>query len=49
MLSEKEGLLRKGTVILADSVDIPGVPRYLEYVQKGGRWAEGGVELETKS
>jgi hypothetical protein len=30
-------------------VDIPGAPKYLEYVQKGGRGAEGGIKLETKS
>jgi catechol O-methyltransferase len=49
MVCEDEGLLKKGAVVLADNVDMPGAPKYLEYVQKGGRGAEGGVKLETKS
>jgi catechol O-methyltransferase len=49
MVCEDEGLLGKGAVVLADNVDIPGAPKYLEYVQRGGRGAEGGVKLETKS
>lgn len=49
MVCEDEGLLQKGAVVLADNVDMPGAPKYLEYVQKGGRGAEGGIKLETKS
>lgn len=49
LVCEDEGLLKKGAVVLADNVDKPGAPKYLEYVQKGGRGAEGGVKLETKS
>ena len=32
-LLESHGLLRKGTVILADNIIYPGAPEYLEYVQ----------------
>ncbi|XP_043936693.1 catechol O-methyltransferase A-like isoform X1 [Protopterus annectens] len=32
-LMEKCGLLRKGTVLLADNVTCPGCPEYLEYVR----------------
>lgn len=49
LVCEDEGLLKKGAVVLADNVDKPGAPKYLEYVQKGGRGAEGGFKLETKS
>lgn len=49
MVCENEGLLQKGAVVLADNVDMPGAPKYLEYVQKGGRGAEGGIKLETMS
>ncbi|KAF2428359.1 S-adenosyl-L-methionine-dependent methyltransferase [Tothia fuscella] len=44
---EDLGLLREGSVILADNCDIPGAPDYLEYVRKGGRGGEGGFRLET--
>lgn len=49
MVCEDEGLLNKGAVVLADNVDMPGAPKYLAYVQKGGRGSEGGIKLETKS
>jgi catechol O-methyltransferase len=49
MVCEDEGLMKNGAVVLADNVDMPGAPKYLEYVQRGGRGAEGGVKLETKS
>ncbi|EKG16872.1 O-methyltransferase family 3 [Macrophomina phaseolina MS6] len=32
---EELGLLRKGSIVLADNVKFPGVPEYLEYVKKG--------------
>ena len=31
-LLETHGLLRKGTVIVADNIIYPGVPEYLQYV-----------------
>ncbi|XP_022086441.1 catechol O-methyltransferase-like [Acanthaster planci] len=37
-LLESHGLLRKGTVILADNVVYPGVPDYLEYVQSSEKY-----------
>jgi catechol O-methyltransferase len=33
LLLEKCGLLRKGTVLLADNVIVPGTPEFLEYVR----------------
>lgn len=32
------GLLRKGSVLLADNVICPGTPEYLEYVRKSPRY-----------
>ncbi|CAH2295593.1 catechol O-methyltransferase [Pelobates cultripes] len=37
-LLEKCNLLRKGSVILADNVIIPGAPDFLEYVRNCGRY-----------
>ncbi|XP_038055895.1 catechol O-methyltransferase B-like, partial [Patiria miniata] len=37
-LLESHGLLRKGTVILADNMIIPGAPDYLEYVQSSDKY-----------
>lgn len=52
-LCEELGLLRKGTVIVADNTDMPGAPEYLKYIEAGG---EGGfryrcetVQVEAKS
>lgn len=30
---QEQGLLRKGTVLLADNVIVPGAPDFLEYVR----------------
>ncbi|KAM4707903.1 catechol O-methyltransferase-like isoform 1-T6 [Discoglossus pictus] len=37
-LLEKCSLLRKGSVILADNVIVPGTPDFLEYVRTSGRY-----------
>ncbi|XP_038056180.1 catechol O-methyltransferase-like [Patiria miniata] len=37
-LLESHGLLRKGTVILADNMIYPGAPDYLEYVQNSEKY-----------
>ncbi|XP_038055897.1 catechol O-methyltransferase-like [Patiria miniata] len=37
-LLESQGLLRKGTVVMADNLKVPGIPDYLEYVQNSGRY-----------
>ncbi|KAG9462540.1 hypothetical protein GDO78_013905, partial [Eleutherodactylus coqui] len=37
-LLEKCNLLRKGSVILADNVIIPGAPDFLQYVRSCGRY-----------
>ncbi|KAG8597327.1 hypothetical protein GDO81_002250 [Engystomops pustulosus] len=37
-LLEKCNLLRKGTVVLADNVIVPGAPDFLEYVRTCGRY-----------
>ncbi|KAL4646286.1 Catechol O-methyltransferase-like [Arapaima gigas] len=37
-LLEECGLLRKGTVLLADNVICPGTPKYLEYVRNSPRY-----------
>lgn len=38
MLLEEYGLLRKGTVLLADNVVLPGAPEFLEHVRTSGRY-----------
>lgn len=45
-LCEELGLLREGSLILADNTDVPGTPEYLEHVRKGG---EGKVVYVTES
>ncbi|XP_068598924.1 catechol O-methyltransferase B [Brachionichthys hirsutus] len=37
-LLEESGLLRKGTVLLADNVICPGTPQYLEYIRSSRRY-----------
>ncbi|XP_022086442.1 catechol O-methyltransferase-like [Acanthaster planci] len=37
-LLESHGLLRKGTVIVADNIIFPGAPDYLEYVQSSEKY-----------
>lgn len=48
-LCEERGLLRKGSVVLADNILFPGAPEYLAYVKKGkaAKSAEG-FRYETK-
>ena len=38
-LLESHGLLRKGTVILADNIITPGAPEYFEYVKGSEKYA----------
>ncbi|BCS18237.1 O-methyltransferase [Aspergillus puulaauensis] len=44
---EELGVLRMGSLVVADNTDKPGAPTYLEYVRAGG--VEGGVRYETKT
>jgi predicted O-methyltransferase YrrM len=48
-LCEDLGLLRKGSIVLADNTDMPGAPDYVKYVKAGGRGNEGGMKLESKT
>lgn len=48
-LCEDLGLLQKGSLLLTDNTDSPGAPEYLEYVKAGGRGAQGGMQLQTKT
>lgn len=45
-LCEELGLLKKGSVVVADNTDIPGAPDYLKYVESGG---EGGWKYRCES
>ena len=45
-LCEELGLLKKGSVIVADNTDMPGAPDYLKYVEGGG---EGGWKYRCES
>ncbi|XP_006875908.1 PREDICTED: catechol O-methyltransferase [Chrysochloris asiatica] len=38
LLLEECGLLRKGTVLLADNVIVPGAPKFLEYMRESSRF-----------
>lgn len=42
---EDLGLLRKGSMVIADNTDMPGAPDYVEYVRAGGR--AGKVKYES--
>lgn len=48
-LCEDLGLLRKGSVIVADNTDIPGAPAYLEYMRAGGEngWKYRSEEVKV--
>jgi catechol O-methyltransferase len=48
-LCEELGLLKKGGLVLADNTDMPGAPRYLEYVKAGGSRRDGGVRYQSES
>ena len=48
-LCEELGLFRKGSIIIADNVDIPGAPAYLEYIKAGGSGKPGSVKYETET
>jgi len=48
-LCEDLGLLRVGTLVLADNTDFPGVPDYVAYVNAGGREDGAGVRYETRA
>lgn len=48
-LCESLGVLRLGSLVVADNTDFPGAPEYLAYVQAGGSGGEGAVKFETKS
>jgi catechol O-methyltransferase len=45
-LCEDLGILRKGTVVIADNTDMPGAPDYLKYLESGGR--PGKIKYESK-
>lgn len=36
---QESGLLRKGSVLLADNVVVPGAPEYLEYIRSSPRYS----------
>ncbi|CAK7245985.1 MAG: hypothetical protein STHCBS139747_007606 [Sporothrix thermara] len=46
---EQLGVLRVGSLVIADNTDLPGAPDYVEYVQAGGSGKPGAVKYETKS
>jgi catechol O-methyltransferase len=48
-ICEELGLLRKGSVLIADNTDIPGAPEYLDYVRAGDAEKAGDLKYETKT
>lgn len=46
---EELGVLREGSLILADNTDMPGAPDYLEYVKGGGSGQPGAPRYESKT
>ncbi|CAK7225344.1 hypothetical protein SBRCBS47491_005856 [Sporothrix bragantina] len=48
-LCEQLGVLRVGSLVVADNTDFPGAPDYVAYVQAGGSGQPGAVKFETKS
>ncbi|KAL1902419.1 hypothetical protein Sste5346_001399 [Sporothrix stenoceras] len=48
-LCEELGVLRVGSLVIADNTDFPGAPDYVAYVKNGGSGADGAVKFETKS
>jgi catechol O-methyltransferase len=44
---EDLGMLKKGSVVIADNTDYPGAPDSVEYVRSGGR--AGKVKFESKA
>jgi catechol O-methyltransferase len=47
LLLKENGMLRKGTVLFADKMTIPGLPKYWEYMNKHQDEFET-VEIKTK-
>jgi len=48
-ICEDVGLFHKGSIVLADNMDLPDPPEYIKYVSAGGRGGEGNVKFKTKS
>ncbi|KIX09643.1 uncharacterized protein Z518_00724 [Rhinocladiella mackenziei CBS 650.93] len=48
-LCEDLKMLRKGSLVIADNTDIPGVPEYVEYVRNGGRGGHGTVKYTSET
>lgn len=48
-LCEELGVLRVGSVVIADNTDFPGAPDYVKYVKNGGSGTAGSVKYSTKS
>ncbi|CAK7216878.1 hypothetical protein SCUCBS95973_002959 [Sporothrix curviconia] len=48
-LCEQLGVLRVGSLVVADNTDSPGAPDYVAYVQAGGSGKAGAVKFETTS
>ncbi|KAK7434567.1 hypothetical protein CaCOL14_011155 [Colletotrichum acutatum] len=48
-LCEELGVLHKGSVVLADNTDIPGAPKYLEYVRGNMDELAGTVRYQSKT
>ncbi|KIH92385.1 hypothetical protein SPBR_03071 [Sporothrix brasiliensis 5110] len=48
-LCESLGVLRVGSLIVADNTDYPGAPDYVAYVKNGGSGEPGAIKFETTS
>ncbi|KAJ0297134.1 hypothetical protein COL516b_011040 [Colletotrichum fioriniae] len=48
-LCEELGIFHKGSVVLADNTDIPGAPKYLEYVRGNMEELAGTVRYQSKT
>lgn len=48
-LCESLGVLRVGSLVIADNTDFPGAPDYVAYVKNGGSGESGAVRFETTS
>ncbi|KAK1470074.1 catechol O-methyltransferase [Colletotrichum melonis] len=48
-LCEELGVLHKGSVVLADNTDIPGAPKYLEYVRGNMEELAGTIRYQSKT
>lgn len=48
-LVEELELFREASVVIADNVEPPGAPGYLEYLQAGGGGKDGAVRYKTET